>query len=356
MTNRLATILLVIVIAGLSFYFGYHLGSVNAIQQLEFSPNVSKQMSNDSVIPTPNERSDNANNKTNKQLTINDTSTSDSNNETTNRQPNNRLEELRKNPNIIDILEYIESFSNDESGFNIRDAEILFDLLNTELDKSSDNVEILVAEYINNSDKAMSFLISDLLVTLDDRNQSSYVNDLVNQLRDIGTESADGKLLTLIFNTGLKDENPDILNTIKEIALYRETSDSNLLGASELLMPYHVNDQERAMLLSRLQRSLTSSQGDEQGYIVENIVRFTPKSQREEQIIEYLSGENPIETRLASVNSLHNRIVEPSENLKNILIKIATTQDDPMREPAIFALTEVFEISNAEYQQIQKPN
>ena len=161
------------------------------------------------------------------------------------------------------------------------------------------------------------------------------------------------QFLHLVANTHNAADNPEILNSLVDIALYSDEASSTKLNALDLVMPFQVGSIERQQILSGLNGMLEDSEFDNKNAVVSHVLRFSNQEQRSTLASKYIGSSNDDELRYSILDGLHSGTVPRSDNIKQELLFIAQDPQDPMRDQAKHALMYVFDISNEEYRQIK---
>ena len=178
------------------------------------------------------------------------------------------------------------------------------------------------------------------------------MNNLVQRLANIGSSQANEKMLQLISNTGLANKQPEVIEAVTNVALYSDSSDPNKLFALDLLMPYQLDISQKQKVVDDLRFALDNSSDDDKSYLVESMMRYSDKPQRQQLASTFLQAETDFATRVATLSSFHSGVLHANDALKAQLFSIALSNTDPLKEHAKHALMYAFEINNDEYQQL----
>ncbi len=260
-----------------------------------------------------------------------------------------------KDSSVTDLMTYLLEISASNEPGDMEKFGPTMDLLQEAIKQDPAKIELLMDYFLEaDSDSRAPYYITNLLQGADIPDRDFILRNLVNRLSAIGSVDANTKLLHLVASTGVHYDNDLIINTVKNIALYGQRQDSNRVYALDLLMPFQLNEIERNKIVSDFTYALDDAPSDEKSFMIENIIRFSNKSQRGDLALDYLSDTNDFATRVAILSTLHNGSVSPNDTLKNQLFKIAQNQSDPLSEHAKNALLYVFEIDNAEYKQLKQ--
>jgi len=158
-------------------------------------------------------------------------------------------------------------------------------------------------------------------------------------------------LLTANLNNNI--ENPRIHSALADIAIYAEDSDHIVLDALNLLKPFHIDDYEKKQILTRINSLLATSDTINHSQLINNALKFSNNEEREHMASQFIGSNYDIETRQEILSGLHTGIVPRSNQLKKLLLNIASNQSDPLNQAAQNTLKELFYITYQEYKQIK---
>ena len=251
----------------------------------------------------------------------------------------------------IDLLEYLVLITASDNPQDMEQFSITMDRLRKLVSTNPANVEILLDYFIASPvDSRQPYYIISVLQSADIPDRKEVLANLVQRLSFEGSVESDQKMLQLVSNTGLVNENAEVIKAVKDIALYSSSSKANRLFALDLLMPYQLDVTQKQKVVDDLRFALNTSKDDDKSYLVENIMRYSDKDQRQEMASNFLKAENDFASRVAILSSIHSGSVQASDTLKSELLSIAQNPSDPLREHAKHALMYAFEIDNSEYQ------
>ena len=261
---------------------------------------------------------------------------------------------LAQDASMIEIIDFLAIINASDNEDDIKKFGPAFTQLHAAVKNNIDNFQILIDYYADATFTAKTpFYLTSALHSAEIADKDILLNDLVLRLSTQGTSEGDRRLLHLVSSSNMQSESEQIINSIKSIALYSEVGSANRTFALDLLMPYHLNENEKNKVVTDLSYSLNQSGESEVSYIIENIIRFSEKSQRVELAKNYLDQTNNFATRIAILSTLHTGAIKPDDTLKEALFRIAENPTDPLSNHARDALLYVFEINNAQYQRLR---
>jgi hypothetical protein len=196
--------------------------------------------------------------------------------------------------------------------------------------------------------------ITAILQGLPDEKGYAAMQNAALQLSQRSDDKSRQQFLHLVSNTYNAADNPEILRTLVEIALYSDQRTYVKLDALDLVMPFQITGVERTQILNGLNGMLESADQAEQGALVNHILRFSNAEERARMATNFINAENDIELRYSVFDGIHSGTVPTSPMLKEQLFSIAKNPQDPLHEQAKHALMYVFDISNQEYQQLKE--
>ncbi|MFT6268946.1 MAG: hypothetical protein ACJAVV_001764 [Alphaproteobacteria bacterium] len=261
---------------------------------------------------------------------------------------------LFENASIMDTIAFLNALNASENKDRFDKFAPALESLRNAVKNNPDNFQILIDYFAESDiDSEIPYYITSVLQSAEVEGKDILMNDLVLRLSAQGTSSGNTRLLHLISSTGMHYENEEIISTIKNIALYSQADSTNRTYALDLLMPYQLNPTEKNKVVSDLSFALNHAPREEVSYILENIIRFSNKSERINLATNYLAYTNNFETRVAILSTMHNGSIKPSDALKEKLFGIAENSSDPLSTHARDTLLYVFEIDNDEYERLR---
>ena len=251
---------------------------------------------------------------------------------------------------INELLDILDTIGNSDDADDMSLLEPIHEALLKAVDNNPENFGRLI-DYLVESEgwSQMPYDISSILYNTNIPDQQIYLNDLALRLSTQGTPSANTRLLHVLRSTGIHHENEALMSAIKNIALYSQSNDNNRINALDFLAPYQLNLDEKNKIVDELSLSLLSLPREEMGYVIENIIRFSDKTERTALATRYLSTNHNFETRIGIISSLTRGAIDANDSLKDVLFSIAENGNDPLNQHAKATLLYVFEIDNEEY-------
>jgi hypothetical protein len=195
--------------------------------------------------------------------------------------------------------------------------------------------------------------VTSLLQGLPDQKGRAALQNLALQLSQRTDSSSIQQFLHIVSNAQDSADNPEILSSLVNIALYSPEATQVKLEALDMVMPFQVSDVERQQILSGLNGILEQSEDGEVGAVLNHVMRFSNAQQRQEMAINLISTGNDIELRYTVIDGLQSGNIPRSADLKEQLFSIATNPSDPLHQQAKHALMYTFDISNQEYQRLK---
>jgi hypothetical protein len=360
MNNKTLLFLLLTCVAFCAFAIGYWFGTDKTLKQLnahilETTPIAEQSKQIPQQITTKNKGSSHENNKSlllhgsDKAL---DNSHQDQNNKAVN-EPSSDLLSLSEDATIVEMMEFLALIAASENTDDIDQFGPTIDTIRNLVNTKPENLQILIEYYINSDAETQSpYYFTSILQGANIEDKDLIISDMVNRLSVQGTNNANKKLLHLVSSTGAYHDNEPIIDTLKNIALY-ETEGKSRTYALDLLMPYQLNIDEKAKVVNDLSFALEQAPSEEVSSMVENIIRFSEKENRNELAANYLVDTNEFVTRVAILSTLHSGTIKPSDALKTQLFTIARNPSDPLSKHAKDTLMYVFEIDNNEYNRLK---
>ncbi len=349
---------LCVVVVSLSFIIGFWLGQESILNKVSSE---ALQFSKQSHILRPLTNSNTSNNAAVKQVNENGESNQfsslSSTPNSTSLQHSSSLDdsdfELSDNAGPIDVLKLLVAITTSDNPSHMDMFSSTMDRLRKQISDNPDNIEILLTHFIESpSDSREPYYITSVLQSADIANRDTIMNDLVQRLATIGSSQANEKMLQLISNTGLANKQPEVIEAVTNVALYSDSSDPNKLFALDLLMPYQLDLSQKQKVVDDLRFALDNSSDDDKSYLVESMMRYSDKPQRQQLASTFLQTETDFATRVATLSSFHSGVLQANDKLKAQLFSIALSDTDPLKEHAKHALMYAFEINNDEYQQL----
>lgn len=258
---------------------------------------------------------------------------------------------LPSNPSPTELLEFLVLITTSDDPSHMDQFSSTMDQLRELVASSPENIEMLLDYFVNSPlDAREPYYITSVLQSANIENREQVLAGLVERLALQGSPEADEKMLQLVSNTGLVSKQAEVVDAVMNIALYGDAEHPNKLFALDLLMPYQLDLNQKQKVVDDLSFALSTSSEDDKSYLVENIMRYSDKSQRQQMASDYLQQENDFSARVAILSSIHSGSVRPTDTLKKQLFTIAQNANDPLRDHAKHALMYAFEIDNSEYQ------
>jgi len=358
MNNKFLIFVAFAVVTLSAFAGGYWLGTEKTLRQLNtqiYAPSTPNDLFEQKHTNSFGVKKQNRKNDTGLATTTTDSMQSDSqqNNQTL-RQEETTVLTLAKDASVIEMMEYLLMLGVSENADAVDQFGPTLDALREAVNKDPNNMQMLV-DYFVDSDEASQapYYITSVLQGADIQDKDLIINNMIGRLSTQGTSSANKKLLHLVSSTGAHHDNEQVINTLKNIALYSQTDDNNRTYALDLLMPYQLTSDEKSKVVNDLSFALTQAGSEEVSYMVENIIRFSDQEKRISLASSYLADTNDFSTRIAILSTMHNGSIKPNDTLKAALFDIAQNTSDPLSKHAKDTLMYVFEIDNNEYKRLR---
>lgn len=261
---------------------------------------------------------------------------------------------LKEGASVIEKMEYLLLIGLSENDDDIDQFGPTLDSLKQLVAEDPDQMQILIDYFVDSDATTQApYYFTSVLQGVDIQDKDLIINNMVNRLSAQGTHNANKKLLHLVSSTGAHHDNEQIIDSLKNIALYSQADDNNRTYALELLMPYQLSNDEKSKVVNDLSFALEQAPSEEVSYMVENIIRFSDKDDRIKLASNYLADTNDFSTRVAILSTLHNGSIKPNDTLKGTLFDIAENTNDPLSKHAKDTLMYVFEIDNNEYKRLR---
>lgn len=350
MNNKTSLLFIIAVVALCAFSAGYWLGTEKTLMQLKVKIDESV-LSEAGVEVRSGHNSKYATKQSiegNNDALINNVDTEEM--VTSEVEEKSTLLTLAKNASVIEMMEFLLLIGMSENVDNVKQFGPTLDALQKAVSEDADSMQILI-DYFVDSDAASQapYYFTSVFQGANIEDKSLIIKNMVNRLSVQGTSNANKKLLHLVSNTGAHHDNDQIIDTLKNIALYSQSDDSNRTYALDLLMPYQLSNDEKSKVVNDLTFALEQAPSEEVSFMVENIIRFSDKTKRIALASNYLADTNGFSTRVAILSTLHNGSIKPNDTLKATLFDIARNPNDPLSKHAKDTLMYVFEIDNNEY-------
>lgn len=350
--NRKLTYFLCISIP-VAFALGYQQGKTSALNQILNSPSLE-----DDVNEAYTKTTDQDNIELSKQIQKaklskeSETSKLDETAEPTSQEEQGDTSRLpSQDADIIELLTFLLTISASNTPEDMDLFSPALNLLKQSVKENPQNLQVLLDYFLQaDSDSRAPYYITSILQGANIPDKEFILNNLVQSLSAQGTASAKTKMLHLVASTGAHHDNQLITQSLKNIAIYEDEINENRLYALDLLMPFQLKEEEKFKVVNDFKSALDTANSEEKSYWIENIIRFSPKQERNQLASSYLQSNNDFSTRVAILSTLHNGSVKPDSELKQQLFQIAQDSNDPLTRHAKDALLYVFEINNEEYQ------
>jgi hypothetical protein len=262
---------------------------------------------------------------------------------------------LAQNASVIDTLAFLNALEQSGEKEAYKKMGSALELLRNAVKDNPENFQILVDYFADSgTESQVPYYITSVLHSADIVDKELLMANLVTRLSAQGTAIGNTKLLHLVSSRGMHVGNDEIVSTIKNIALYSPADSTNRTFALDLLMPFQLNSNEKNKVITDLSFALNQAPREEVSFIVENIIRFSDKSEIVTLASSYLSENNNFETRVAILSTMHSGSVKPNDVLKAALFRIAENPSDPLSNHARDTLMYVFEIDNDEYNRLRQ--
>jgi hypothetical protein len=267
---------------------------------------------------------------------------------------------LAQNASVIDTLAFLNALEQSDEVEVYKKMGSALEVLRNAVKgnaakDNAENFQILVDYFADSgTESQVPYYITGVLHSADIVDKELLMNNLVTRLSAQGTAIGNTKLLHLVSSRGMHVDNDEIVSTIKNIALYSPADSTNKTFALDLLIPFQLTSNEKNKVVTDLSFALHQAPREEVSFIVENIIRFSDKSERVTLASSYLSENNNFETRVAILSTMHSGSVKPNDVLKAALFRIAENQSDPLSKHARDTLMNVFEIDNDEYTRLRQ--
>jgi hypothetical protein len=354
------TVLTIFCISVAAFYAGYQVGqkqsSPNALEAVE-SPNTSSQQSpNETDLPhawtmLPSNADNNNGFTTSSLLPIIEAEDDSESDDTS------LVEEpfqWRDPGDIISMFNQLIELSEPKTDEDMRLFSQAIDLFRAALANSPTQVAI-IAEYLQTltfGSKEFHYITS-LLQGLPEQKGLVAIENLALQLSQRSDSASIQQFLHLVSNAQNSADNPEILGSLVNIAIYSAEPTETKIEALDMVMPFQISEVERQQILSGLNSLLEQSENTEKGALLNHKMRFSERQQRQEIAMSLISNDNDLELRYTVIDGLHSGNIPRSSALKEQLFSIATDPNDPLRQQAKHALMYSFDINNQEYQRLK---
>ncbi|MDT0594395.1 hypothetical protein [Glaciecola petra] len=264
------------------------------------------------------------------------------------------LARLGDDTSTLELLDFLVMISNSEEPGDINYFSETIDLLHAKLKADPENVQVLLDQFVSvEADSDAIYFITSLLQSAQLEDTETLFQNLAENLAIDGTSQSNKKLLHLIATTNLAMENNNTNAFIIDIAMFEKEDSSTKLLALDLLQPYQLNQNQKAVIVEDLKSLIIGSTTDNKGMLIENILRFSDSSQKQELANQYLEDTYALATRVSVINSLTEGTLRPNQEMKTLLFSIAQNTQDPLNIHAKHALLFAFDISNDEYKTLQ---
>ncbi len=195
--------------------------------------------------------------------------------------------------------------------------------------------------------------IVSILQELPEHQGSLALTNVALELSQNDDIKSQEQFLLLAANLNNNIENPRIQTALADIAIYAEDSEHIVLDALTLLKPFHMDDYEKEQVLTRINNLLATSNTTNHSQLINNALKFSNNEEREHMATQFIDSNYDIETRHEILSGLHTGIVPRSNQIKELLLNIASNQSDPLNQAAQGTLKELFYITYQEYKQIK---
>ncbi len=255
---------------------------------------------------------------------------------------------------VMELLSFLLTISASNDPDDMELFSPALNLLKQSVKDNPENIQVLLDYFLMaDADSRAPYYITSVLQGSNIPDKNFILNNLIQSLSIQGTQNANTKMLHLVASTGAHHDNPLVIQNIKNIAIYDNEINDNRLYALDLLMPFQLKEEEKFKVVNDFKSALETVNSEQKSYWIENIIRFSPKQERNQLASTYLESNNDFSTRVAILSTLHNGSVKPDGELKQQLFQIAQDPNDPLTRHAKDALLYVFDISNEEYQLLE---
>lgn len=255
---------------------------------------------------------------------------------------------------IISMFNQLIELSEPKTDEDMRLFSQAIDLFRGALANSPTQVAI-IAEYLQTltfGSKEFHYITS-ILQGLPEQKGLVAIENLALQLSQRSDSASIQQFLHLVSNVQNSADNPEILDSLVNIAIYSTEPTGTKLEALDMVMPFQISEVERQQILSGLTSMLEQSDTAEKSALLNHKMRFSDSQQRQEIAMSLISNDNDLELRYTVIDGLHSGNVPRSAALKEQLFSIAADQNDPLQQQAKHALMYSFDINNQEYQRLK---
>lgn len=361
MNNKFTLLFIIAFVALCAFTAGYWLGTEKTLTQLNSQKMKSSKNANflksQSELGPDNIKRKAKVDSSDVLLNNSDNDINETNDEQINRKEISEQSDslvLAKDAGVIEMMEFLLLLGLNENADDIDQFGPTLDLLRKAVVENPDNMQILVDYFVDSDETSLApYYITSVLQGSGIQDKNLIINNMVSRLAAQGTQNANKKLLHLVSSTGAHHDNEQIIDALKNIALYSQANDNNRTYALDLLMPYQLSKDEKSKVVNELSFALVQAPSEEISYMVENIIRFSEQENRTNLATNFLADTNDFSTRVAILSTMHNGSVKPNESLKAKLFEIAQNPNDPLSKHAKDTLMYVFELDNIEYKRLR---
>ncbi|MBT1451935.1 hypothetical protein KJ365_13665 [Glaciecola sp. XM2] len=195
--------------------------------------------------------------------------------------------------------------------------------------------------------------VTSIMQGLPDGQGRAALENLALQISGNTDSASRQQFLHLVSNSYASADNPEIIASLVDIAIYSEESMDTKLSALDNMMPFQISDVERQQILSGLDGMIEQSNVDEKSALLNHVLRFSNRDQRQELAMTYISDQNDVQLRYSVLDGIHSGNIPRTDALKEQLFSIASNPSDPLHQQAKHALMYTFDITNQEYQRLQ---
>ena len=206
---------------------------------------------------------------------------------------------------------------------------------------------------IDPNSKEFGYIVS-LIAALPDQRGYEALEDVALTLAQSNEQRSVDKFLDILGSSYSGTDNPEVVSALMDIALYSEFEDTTKLNALDYLHPFQISSVEKQEIQSNLSTLLDEAPMYEKSTYLNHILRFSNQDEKLELAQRYLAQEQNQELRTTIIDKLAYGAVPRTESLRETLMTIATSPDDPLQVYAQHTLMYSFDISNEEYLRLKQ--
>jgi hypothetical protein len=173
---------------------------------------------------------------------------------------------------------------------------------------------------------------------------------LAEQYAMLSDVQSQQKFLSLLSSTS-GVESQLLVQGLVDLATQQQSDAYTRVEALALLKPYQISEAEREQITGELEQQVLTASADEAEVLLSQLMRFSHNQQRSDIASDMLYNSSE-PTKLAILNNINSGSIPAADNLKTMLLAMASDKQSALWLEAQQTLLSSFDLSQQEYSQL----